>query len=76
LLTNIRLGWKGLPGTNAVAYFVAALVTEEKKLYKNEKRFQRQKTFFSITDNEAKTFDPGKPFQSSLIFLGKATSLP
>jgi hypothetical protein len=21
LLTNIRLGWKGLPGTNALAYY-------------------------------------------------------
>ncbi len=64
MLTNIRLGWKGLPGQNAVAYFVAASVTEEKKLYKNENRFERQKTFFSITDKEAKTFDPGKPYQS------------
>jgi hypothetical protein len=26
LLANVRLGWKGLPGTNATAYFSAASV--------------------------------------------------
>ncbi len=31
LLANIRLGWKGLTGTNAQAYFVSLLATKEKR---------------------------------------------
>ncbi len=63
MLTNIRLNWKGLPGTNAVAYFVAASVTEEKSFIKIKIGVNVKKLFFSITDKEAKTFDPGKPYQ-------------
>jgi hypothetical protein len=30
-LTNIRLGWKGLQGTNIAAYFVVASFYKEKR---------------------------------------------
>ncbi len=40
VLANIKLDWKGLPGTNTLA------------------------------------FDPGKPFQPSLMFAGKAGTYP
>jgi hypothetical protein len=30
LPTNIRLGWKGLPGTNALAYYKNLLITASK----------------------------------------------
>jgi hypothetical protein len=29
LLANIRLGWKGLPGTNTLAFWVSSLVTRK-----------------------------------------------
>ncbi len=31
--TNIRLDWKGLPGTNALAYYEKSLLTTVKKFY-------------------------------------------
>jgi hypothetical protein len=33
LSTNIRLGWKGLPGTNVLAYYEKSLLTAVKKFY-------------------------------------------
>ncbi len=30
--TNIRLGWKGLPGTNTLAYYKNPLITAVKSL--------------------------------------------
>jgi hypothetical protein len=29
LVANIKLGWKGLPGTNALAYLAASIATEK-----------------------------------------------
>jgi hypothetical protein len=31
LLTNIRLGWKGLPGTNTLAYYEHSQLTDVKR---------------------------------------------
>jgi len=33
LPTNIRLGWRGLPGTNALAYYEKAILTAVKTFY-------------------------------------------
>ncbi len=33
LHTNIRLGWKGLPRINTLAYYEHLWITEEKKFY-------------------------------------------
>jgi hypothetical protein len=38
LITNIRLGWRGLPGTNTLAYF--AFIDNEKE--KSFKRLERE----------------------------------
>ncbi len=38
LPTNIRVGRKGLPGTNTLAYLVQLTVTKEKKFYNIETR--------------------------------------
>ncbi len=38
---NIRLGRKGLPGTNALAYFSLSLVTKEREFYNNDTRLLR-----------------------------------
>jgi hypothetical protein len=32
LSTNIRLGWKGVPGTNTLAYYENQLITDKKVL--------------------------------------------
>ncbi len=39
LLTNIRLAWKGLRGTNTLAYFAATSVTKKKSLINIETCF-------------------------------------
>jgi hypothetical protein len=30
LLTNLRLGWRGLPGTNTLAYYKNSLIADRK----------------------------------------------
>ena len=45
LLVNIRLAWKSLPGTNALAYFASASATKKKKFYNNEFRQVRTHSY-------------------------------
>jgi hypothetical protein len=38
LLTNISLGWEGLPRTNALAYLASTLATKKKSFYDFDSR--------------------------------------
>jgi hypothetical protein len=67
LPTNIRLGWKGLPGTNTLAFYNAAAITAFKKFYSTSSWCLHYKTFYG---RNLRIF-PDKPFQSSLMFAGK-----
>ncbi len=58
LPTNIRLGWKGLPGTNTLGYLTFYI------------------RILLMLVMLASVFVSGKPFQPSLIFLGKAGASP
>ncbi len=72
---NIRLSWKGLPRTNTLAYFEKSLLIAVKsfitlatggKLYKT---FSVRNLRISVV---ARVFIPCRPFQSSLLIVGKA----
>jgi hypothetical protein len=78
LITNIRLGWKGLQGRNALAYSFSLLVTKKKSLITLTPG-QCYKTFYSRKLGLfilSRAFVPGQPFQPSLMFVGKSRSLP
>ncbi len=88
---NVAPRWKGCPGTNALAYFGLFVTDEEEKEFYNPgtrleliqlekdlwgqcyKKFYGHKLRLSYY---ARTFVPGKPFQPSLMFVGKARTLP
>ncbi len=78
LLANVRLGWKGLPGTNALAYFASSSATEKKVFVTLEPGANVIKLFPSLL-----TTRPNKPeclylaiaFQTSLTFDGNTRSL-
>jgi hypothetical protein len=75
-LTNIRLGWKGLPGTNTPAYYKHSYMTEEKSFITLAPKCQCYKPLYVRNLRMfVKVFVQGRPFQPSLMFLGKATSL-
>jgi hypothetical protein len=46
LLANIRLGWKGLPGTKTLSYLTHLVVTKKKKVYYIRSWCQCYKTFY------------------------------
>ncbi len=48
-LTSIRLGWKDLSGTNALAYCDYPQITDEKSFIKLWSRAQCYKTFFRLS---------------------------
>jgi hypothetical protein len=47
LSANIRLGWIGLPGTNALAYYEKVVNYNRKKLYNIGPGAQGYETFYS-----------------------------
>jgi len=66
LLKRVRLGSKGFPGTNSLAYLP-------------HRQLNVKKLFFFVTDvvvKLPKAFVPYKPFQLCLVFGDKARSLP
>jgi hypothetical protein len=46
ILSNIKLGWKGFPGTNILAYFRLFINDEEKQVYIIHSWCQCCKPFF------------------------------
>ncbi len=71
--TNIRLGRKGLPWTNTLAYpkYSQAVAV----ICFNIGTRANVKKLFTAVSYEARVFAPGKPFQPSLLFVGKAMSI-
>jgi hypothetical protein len=65
LPTHIRLGWKGLPGTNALTYFEKSNITAV-IFYNIGLRCQPHTTFFFVTDECKlnKKFGPRQAFSS------------
>ncbi len=69
LLENIRLGWKGLPGTNTLAYHKSLYNMDVKRtLYPGRLRTYPTATELLVCSSLAVTF--------TLIFSSKARSLP
>jgi hypothetical protein len=50
LLGNIRQGWKGLPGTDTVAYYENSYITDIKRFVSLGPGVNVIKTFFFVTD--------------------------
>ncbi len=65
---NIRLGWKGLPGTNTLAYF------ENPENYGSKKFYSTGPWCFKNRNARMGQVSqsPGRPFQPYLMFEGKA----
>jgi hypothetical protein len=77
--TNIRLGWKGLSGTNTLAYYKKPQITAVISFIVQDPGVNVIKLFFFVADKEDYSvirFTLGKPFQPSLIFRRKARRLP
>ncbi len=75
LPTNIRLGWKRLPGANTPAYYEHSLITDVRSFI-TLCLWPDPITHFTPViykyAQKARVFVPGRPFQSSLIFARKA----
>jgi hypothetical protein len=72
----IRLGWKGLPGTNTLAYYENSLITDRKSFITLGPGGNVIKLFSFITDDARVFVLVGNPFQPSLMIVGEARSLP
>ncbi len=72
LLTNIRLGWKGLPGTNSRAYYKHSSITPQKCFIKWTLGTNLIKLFTNFHNKPECLSWQGKRLQPSLLFVGKA----
>ncbi len=59
LPTNIRLGWKGLPGTNALGYYEKSKLTAVKSIttLTSGRRFQIKVAAFQLCDEFKKSVE-------------------
>ncbi len=75
LPAKIRLGWKGLPGTNSLSQ--KSVNYGSKISYSSGPRTIKSVTVIVIVAlSQVKVFATEIHFHPSLIFVGKATSLP
>jgi hypothetical protein len=66
-----------IPKDNSAHFASWSLLTEKKKFNRVETWEQGYKTFYGRKlQIFVMMFVPGKPFQNSLLFVGKAKSLP
>jgi hypothetical protein len=79
LLPNSRLVWKGLPGSNTLTYYENLLITDVKSfmtLTPGANVIKPSMVVIYEFSFKARMFVSGRPFQPSLMFVGKAWSLP
>jgi hypothetical protein len=79
LPSNIRTGWKGLSGSNALAYLVSPCL--RKKMFSLKHRHLGPMLYnFLLVIREylykARVFVTGKHLQPCLMFAGKARRIP
>ncbi len=78
LPANIRLGWKSMANSNTLAYYDRATITDVKSFIvqppgPNVKKFT---TVIYKCLQKARVLVSDRLFRPSLIFVGKASSLP
>jgi hypothetical protein len=79
LLANIRLGWKSMTNPNTLAYYDRATITDVKSFIVQPPGPNVIKKFTTVINKclqKARVLVSDRLFHPSLIFVGKARSLP